>query len=313
MPESTSSGLIYCGVPVDRCDSRRDEPTWADECRADPGATVVALWRDRCLLVGDLVQAGWSVHTGPDLVAAAGEVVVLGRGKTGPVFAADLSHLAETDALALAGAHRTADLRSVITTIDRDIAGTLGYAKGILHWHRNQRFCPTCGSATTSGAGGHRRRCAADDCGRLLFPRIEPAVIVLVETPGPRPRVLLARHRNGRADDWSTLAGFVEIGESLEDTVHRELREETGIEVRDVRYQASQAWPFPSGLMLGFRATCVESSVDDVRVDPAELAEARWFTPADLRSMIDRHVAAGTHRIDSIERHLVDGWLDEVG
>jgi NAD+ diphosphatase len=177
----------------------------------------------------------------------------------------------------------------------------------LLHWHRQQRYCGTCGAVAVAGGGGHVRTCSGAECGRLLFPRIEPAIIVLVEAPGSPERCLLARHAGAAEDSYSTLAGFVEVGESLEDAVRREMAEEAGITVADVTYQGSQAWPFPAGLMVGFRATATS---DEVRVDGVELLEARWFTREDLRE----RVAAGRRlgRVDSIDHRLLNDWLAEA-
>jgi NAD+ diphosphatase len=149
------------------------------------------------------------------------------------------------------------------------------------------------------------RRCSGEGCGRLLFPRIEPAVIVLVESAGTPPACLLARHAG--AADWAyaTLAGFVEIGECLEDAVRREVAEESGVQVGAVSYQASQAWPFPAGLMVGFRAAAV---TDAITVDRAEVEEARWFTRGELAEHLSR---CPPDTGDSIESFLVGTWLRE--
>ena len=155
-----------------------------------------------------------------------------------------------------------------------------------------------------AGGGGHVRTCTGGECGRLLFPRIEPAIIVLIEAPGAPERCLLARHAGAPEGSYSTLAGFVEVGETLEDAVRREMAEEAGVTVTDVTYQGSQAWPFPAGLMVGFRATAAS---EEVRVDGVELLEARWFTRAELRE----RVAAGRRlgRVDSIDHRLLGDWL----
>lgn len=165
-------------------------------------------------------------------------------------------------------------------------------------------------AATAPRHGGHLRICAAGECGRLLFPRIEPAVIVLVEAPaavGEQDRCLLARHRGAAPDGYSTLAGFVEIGESLEDAVHRELAEEAGVLVDNVSYQASQAWPFPAGLMVGFRARAVSAAI---AVDRDEIEEARWFTRPELADLLVRHRQRKPRAAeDSIESYLLESWL----
>jgi NAD+ diphosphatase len=281
----TNVTLPYTGLALDR--GRRDDATWLAEARGR--GRVLAFWRDRCL-VGD----GRPVSlTGTDR-----EAVFLGADAT-EVFAVDLSDLDETEALRAAGADDAVDIRALFPDLDPQEAATLAYGRGMLHWSRNQRFCGACGGPTGTRQAGHVRVCR--DCGKLLFPRIEPAVIVLVEAPG-RERCLLARHRGAAEGAYSTLAGFLEIGESLEDAVHRELLEEAGVRVRDVAYQASQAWPFPSGLMVGFRAV---AETEDVTVDHDELVEARWFTRDEVRAL-------GDGRRDSIESYLVGTWLAEA-
>lgn len=247
---------------------------------------MLAFWRDRCLVAGG---APVGVRA-PDRAA-----VFLGTGPE-PVFAVDLSELDEDAALHAAGAEAAVDIRGLFTGLDAQESATLAYARGMLHWTRNQRFCGACGAATEPEQAGHVLRCQG--CRKMHFPRIEPAVIMLVEDP-ERRRCLLARHRG--ATSYSTLAGFLEIGESLEDAVRRELAEEAGVRVRDVVYQASQAWPFPSGLMVGFRAL---AETDAFAVDHDELDEARWFTRAEVRAL-------GDGRPDSIESYLVGTWLGD--
>jgi len=283
----TNVTLPYNGLSLDRAGAHRGDDRWLADRRA--GARVLAFRHDRCLVSGDVPV---------EVAAADRELVFLGLdGDTG-VFATDLSDVDEPDALRLAGADAAVDIRTLFRALDPQRSATLAYARGMLHWARNQRFCGACGAVTESRNAGHIRKCTA--CGKLWFPRIEPAVIMLVEAPDRR-RCLLGRHRGAAEGAYSTLAGFVEIGESLEEAVRRELVEEAGVPVSDVRYQASQAWPFPSGMMIGFRAVALS---DDVAVDEDELIEARWFTPDEVRALGDR-------RPDSIESHLVETWLDE--
>ncbi len=239
----------------------------------------------------------------------AGELVLLGLNGAAAAFAVDLSALDEERALALAGAAGTRDVRRLVGGLDPPRAALLAHARGILHWHRNQHFCGACGGATVSRDGGHLRVCAGPGgCGKLLFPRIEPGIIVLVEAPGTPARCLLGRHRGAPAGAYSTLAGFVEVGESLEDAVHREVAEEAGVRLERVVYQASQPWPFPAGLMIGFRA---RAASEGVAVDRDELEEARWFTRAEVRELTSRPGEPRLFNPDSIERFLVDAWLRE--
>lgn len=287
---STEVTLPYNGLTLDRAGYRRADPEWIEQACAHGHA--VAFWRDRCL-----VRAGAPVVMP---ASAARESVFLGMDGAAGVFATDLSEMDEAEAVRAAEADATADIRRLFPTLAGAEAAILSYARGILHWNRNQRFCGACGSPTSRRDAGHLRVC--DGCGKLLFPRIEPAVIVLVEAPDPPARCLLARHRGAGPDAFSTLAGFVEIGESLEGAVRRELAEEAGVRVREVRYQASQSWPFPAGLMIGFRAV---ASTDSVAVDRNELAEARWFT----RDEVVARLATGENRVDSIEHFLVTSWV----
>ncbi|GAA3050782.1 NAD(+) diphosphatase [Actinokineospora globicatena] len=280
VPNPPVGVLPYSGMALDRAGARRTDAAWLDTLR--PHGHALAFWRDRCL-----VRDGRPVRT-----AATDDAVFLGLdGDTG-LFARDLSEMDEEAALAAAGADTAADIRGLFADLGPEDATRLAYARGLLHWRRNQRFCGACGSAAVDSHAGHVRKCSG--CGKLLFPRIEPAVIVLVEH---EDRCLLGRHRGARG--FSTLAGFVEIGESLEDAVRREVAEESGVAVGAVEYLASQAWPFPSGLMLGFRAEAVSP---DIAVDRDELEEARWFTRAEVAALGDR-------RPDSVESFLVDRWL----
>jgi NAD+ diphosphatase len=300
-----SSTMPYSGLILDRASGQRSDPAWIAALRVSAQTRVIPLWRDHCLVRTEspvVVRA----EAATEILAAAGDPVLLGLDDDGAVFAADLSALEQAHAIRLAGADVVSDVRELVTNLSAAQASTLAYARGILHWHRNQRFCGACGGPTAPSDGGHLRVCGG--CGKLLFPRIEPAVIVLVELPERPRRCLLGRHRGAGAESYSTLAGFVEIGENLEDAIRREVAEEAGVTVGEVSYQGSQAWPFPSGLMVGFRATAVSDTID---VDGVELLDARWFTTADLRARMAASGAAGLFRVDSIGRILVEGWLSD--
>lgn len=169
-------------------------------------------------------------------------------------------------------------------------------------WHRMEPHCPRCGGASLVVAGGSARFCP--HCRRELFPRTDPAVIVAVVDVDDR--LLLGHQGVWPAGRFSVLAGFVEVGESLEQAVHREVYEEAGIRLSHVTYVASQPWPFPRSIMLGFRAT---ATTTDIVVDGREIVEARWFTRAELRSAVaDRSV--GLPGQASIAHRLVSGWLE---
>jgi NAD+ diphosphatase len=307
--------MPYSGCPLDRASGRRADSAWIAGLLGDgAGARLIPVWRDHCLVSGD--------PPAPVLAAAASrramlcelsEPVFLGLDGAAGVFAVDLSALSQTDAIAAAGAEQVLDVRRLAGSISAADAAVLGYARGLLYWHRHQRFCGTCGATTRAGAGGHLRVCGREDCAQEHYPRIAPAVIMLVESPvtsqqASPGRCLLARHRGSAPDSYSTLAGFVEVGESLEDAVRREVAEETGVPVGKVNYVASQAWPFPAGLMAGFRAQALATTIHP---DGDEILEARWFTRAELAE----REAAGRPlgRPDSIDRHLLRSWLTDAG
>ena len=162
-----------------------------------------------------------------------------------------------------------------------------------LEWFRTHQFCGRCGMPTTRRADHQAMSCTV--CGHLHFPRVAPAVIVLIE----RGRaMLLGRSPRFAEGVYSTLAGFVEPGESIEDTIHREIREEVGVEVTDLRYFGSQPWPFPHSLMIGFTARWANG---DIRIDGVEIEDARWFTPESLPPRLPYRL--------SIARRLVDDFL----
>jgi len=178
-----------------------------------------------------------------------------------------------------------------------DLRWTLaGRAVQLIEWDRTHRFCGRCATPTEPSDGERSRRCPS--CGLLAFPRLAPAVITLIERDG---EALLARGRNFPIPMYSCIAGFVEPGETLEEAVHREVREEVGVELAEVRYVASQPWPFPHSLMIGFEATW---AAGDIVIDETEILDANWYTPDDL-PMIPPAM--------SIARTLIDRWLDRSG
>jgi NAD+ diphosphatase len=290
----------YAGLGLDRGGDRRGDPAWIAGLAADPRALVRPLWRDQCLVTGDPPVP----VTAPAASFDPAELVFLGLHGDVPDFAADLSGLPLEEALRRVGADGTADIRALFTGMTAGEAAAFGYARGLLLWHRRQRYCGCCGSPAAPSAAGHLRTCTNPECGTLLFPRIEPAVITLVETAAPPRRCLLARHRASKVGGYSMLAGFVEVGESLEDAVRREVREETGVTVGAVTYFGSQPWPFPAGLMVGFRATAAGEAI---AVDGEEIAEARWFTRPELRDYAEATGRLG--RPDSIDRVMLTTWL----
>jgi len=303
------TALAYSGGTIDRASNLRTDPAWVDATLAAAGTRVIPVWQDRCIVSGDpAVPVILPASGAGAILEASVETVFLGLDDGAGLFAAELSPLEGSRAVELAGGERALDVRAFVSVLAPPEAALLGYARGLLYWHRHQQYCGTCGSRTSSGHGGHLRSCQDEGCARLHFPRVEPAVIMLVESAEPPRRCLLARHRGSAPDGFSTLAGFVGVSESLEDAVRREVAEETGVLVGTVTYQGSQGWPFPSGLMVGFRATAVTEAVT---ADGEEVLEARWFTRGQLTELAAARGRLG--REDSIGRYLLHSWLEETG
>ena len=317
---------FYSHPGFERAGLRRRDTSWIVERFADPGSLFVPVWRNRNLVIeldgGEpravvLPSTGITGIIGQSIAVeerlANGEVVFLGIIEERAHFALDLSpaeaplEMLHSPVLAASGieaaALRFADLRQIAPRIDRREGALLALARAMMFWHARHRYCGLCGSPTRSEEAGHMRRCTNPGCDTMHFPRTDPAVIMLV-TDGDR--ALLGRNKNFPLPGmYSTLAGFVEPGESLEDAVAREVREETGIEVSAVHYHSSQPWPFPANIMLGFVA---EARSTEITIDYGELEDARWFAGDWLSSHVDDD-SFRLPRLDSIARRLIEDWL----
>jgi len=199
---------------------------------------------------------------------------------------------------------RRMGLRAAGLQLEPKQAALFAYAKGLAHWQRETRFCPYCSAPLLLVAAGHRAECTNAECARLQFPRVDAAVIMLVEHDGA---CLLGRQAGWPPGRWSTLAGFVEPGEALEDAVRREVAEESGVLVEHVRYHSSQPWPLPASLMVGFMATAASRNI---AMRDLELEAARWFTPQEIADGIadGSFVPSGAM---SISHHLLADWLQQ--
>jgi len=221
-----------------------------------------------------------------------------------PIFSRYLGRYAETDCYVASlgdlplppeGMHFR-DLRSLYGVFDDDIFSLAGRAIQIVHWHREHRFCGRCASAMIDRRTELARKCP--NCNLISYPRLSPAVIMSVIRDD---HILLARAPRFPAGMYSTLAGFVEPGETLEEAVCREVFEEVALTVDNVRYVASQPWPFPHSLMIGFTATYRSG---EIRIDSKELEDAQWFSPATLPLLPSKI---------SISRLLIDNFLEKEG
>jgi NAD+ diphosphatase len=273
------------------------------------GAEFIAVWHGQNLF-------GQSGQGEPVLVPASKAQhlptpIFLGLRSDGiGLFAVNVADAETHDAALLAiglddGAAAFVQLREFTGTLSAHERSALLYSRALLHWHDTQRFCSRCGSPTVATEAGHVMICSNPECKHQFFPRSDPATIMLVHRPG---FCLLGRQPSWPEDIYSTLAGFVEAGESAEQAVVREVKEESGIEIRNLRYFSTQPWPFPQSLMLGFFAEAVTTDI----VVGSELADVRWFSVEEARNVLARLSARFPH-LDTIARKLIRTWLEEQG
>ncbi len=292
---------IFAGPYLDRAAHLREDPSWFAAALADERSRVIPVWNSRNLIAeGETPRAVYiELSDVPPERRNSDDLIWLGRFSDTNYFTYDIESI-EPPA-AQPGA-RFEDLRLVAAVLPIDDAGLLGYARALVSWRRRHRFCGTCGAKTVPAKSGHVLVCSDPSCRHEQFPRIDPAIIVLVSDG---ERALLGRQASWPLGRYSTIAGFVEPGESLEDAVAREVFEETGIEVDRIEYHSSQPWPFPASLMLGFTAHAVST---EVHLRDKELEDARWFTRADLAS--DGAIVPPRQ---SISFRLIEHWFDGGG
>lgn len=288
---------VFAGAFVNRADERRKDPDWIRNAAASSDSRFVPVWGEKCLVSGEPPQAVMLERQQvADRIPDSTELIFLGLFRDRPAFAFAIDSDEEPPFSALGEYH---DLRFLGTVLSADEANLAAHARALVIWHRTQLYCGICGAVARPEAGGNSRLCSNPACGRSLFPRVDPAIIVLVANG---ERCLLGRQPSWPEARYSTIAGFVEPGESLEDAVRREVYEETNVHVGQVHYHSSQPWPFPSSLMLGFFA---EANSETIVLNDGELEDARWFSREELRS--------GFPKLPfkvSIARRLVDHWLD---
>lgn len=282
----------FAAAALDRCVERRELHEELSVALRSPDSAWLFLRDDGA---APLTAAGdLAFVPGDRLPEAPEDWLFLGRQGDRTLFAAPT---ADADAVP-----RWIDLRSAATQLDAGQSGVLAYARALCAWRARHRHCGSCGARNAAEAGGHRLRCP--HCDSVSFPRTDPAIIVAVRHG---ERCLLGRQPGWPAGRYSTLAGFVEPGETLEAAVAREVREEAGVAVEDCRYLGSQPWPFPASLMLGFeaRATSAAIALGD------ELEDARWFDPDELLREQGEGRFALPSRL-SISHWLIARWFRDV-
>ena len=286
---------VFAGAFVDRSGERRKDSDWLAEASASAEARFVPVWGRRCLVGGEPPHALLLDRAQANAFVDEDKLIFLGLFRNQPAFAIAIDGEQEQPFTEFG---QFEGLRFLGTKLPLDEANLAAHARALVLWHASQLYCGICGSESAPSAGGNSRRCLNEDCGHEIFPRTDPAVIVLV-TDGDC--CLLGRQPGWPEGRYSTIAGFVEPGESLEDAVRREVYEEANVRVRAVHYHSSQPWPFPSSLMLGFIA---DAATTEIKLNDGELEDARWFSREELKSDFPKL----PFRI-SIARRLVDHWV----
>jgi NAD+ diphosphatase len=295
---------VYSSSPLDRIGTRREDATWIAERLEDPDTLFVPVWRSRNLVHGLDEGAPEAVYISGAAAAAlrmaGGPWVFLGLLEERAVFGIDISKADDPVPLLPDALGKFVDLRAVGWGVAKPEASILAHARGLLHWRSRHRFCGVCGAPCDVKSAGHMMQCTA--CEAQHFPRTDPAVIMLVTRDD---RALLGHsQRFPRANMYSTLAGFVEPGETLEEAVRREVFEESGIRAGAVHYHSSQPWPFPGNVMLGFYA---EGLSEEITIDTEEMLDVRWFSRAEISDPEPHGFLLP--RADSIARRLIEDWM----
>jgi NAD+ diphosphatase len=292
----------FSGPYLDRVAHLRKDAAFVAQSLRNPATRIVPVHKSRNLVRRG--PTGWSaafIDGDIELTGIGGEsgYVLLGLFEGVAYFAAEIEDPAVLPAAVLPPDARFEDLRMIGGQMPGQEAGVLAYARGMSYWRHRHRHCGVCGAPNESANAGHVMRCTNPDCATDHFPRVDPAIIVLVSDG---ERALLGRQASWPQGRYSTIAGFVEPGESLEDAVAREVLEETGVHVLEAEYHSSQPWPFPASLMVGFSATAAATEVP--RADE-ELEDVRWFSRDDIAAGM-----AGLPPSQSVSYRLIEDWYD---
>lgn len=297
----------FTSVRLNREVEFRDNASWVRETLKKPDTRLVPLWRSRSLLErradGTIaVYLSPSELTEPDHIQPP---TLLGNDGEREYFAVSVTDKQRDQILASYPEARFSDLRRASIDMAAKHAGILAYAKALHYWQHRHAFCGVCGTPNLLRSAGHRMKCGNDECARESFPRIDPAIIVLVTH---KDACLLGRNSKWPPNHFSTLAGFVEPGESLEDAVVREVYEEVQVQLEDIRYVSSQPWPFPASAMCGFYAEAVDRSCGSSE----EVEETRWFTVESLTSAVRKNEVRLSAPVSIAFRLLAD-WFRTNG
>ncbi len=278
----------------------RNQQNQLQHAKLQPDARILAIYQHK-VWVENLPSAPQLINCPADFQPADEQLTFLGLDGQQPYFSFCLSDAQANKLLESHPNSTFTELKPIAPLLPAGDAELAALACFSSHWHQRHQFCGVCASPTTISDSGHQRQCSNDECDERYFPSMDPAVIMLV-TKGDQ--CLLGRSSRWPDNMYSTLAGFVEPGETAEQAVAREVDEEVGIQVENVIYQDSQSWLFPYSLMLGFRATASHSQIN---YNPAEIEDARWFTRQQiLAGEVDLPNPA------AISYQLITAWLNEA-
>ena len=302
----------FAGNPLDRADGLRRNEAAIEAAANHPDTRYLALWNLHVLVEAatseqsPAIQLSWLSQPQIERLQISRLPVLLGLRGDIAHFAIDVSQLDDpTHELGLDGNYRFEDCRVAAMALPAQQSGIVAQSRAQLDWHRRHQFCSVCGNATSQQKGGHVRRCA--DCKSEHFPRTDPVAIMLIDD-GECCLLGQSAGRLARTGMYSALAGFIDQGESIEEAVRREVAEEAGIRVGEVRYHSSQPWPFPSSLMIGCHGKATSTQI---HIDSAEMADVRWFPRDKVRAAM----AAGGAELKvpgpiAIAHHLIKAWVN---
>jgi NAD+ diphosphatase len=298
---------VFAGNPLDRSDAQRRDQQWLDAQATNPQSRFLPLWQLNVLIRSKSeTRLGWLSPTEIKRLEIDVPPIFLGLLEGVAHFAIDVSQLGDPPReLNLDEACRFEEARTAATHLSLAEAGILAQSRAQIDWHRRHQFCGVCGQRTVQGRGGHVRQCPA--CKAEHFPRTDPVAIMVV-SDGDRCLLGQSRGRLSRTGTYSALAGFIDQGESIEEAVRREVKEEAGIEVGEVRYHSSQPWPFPSSLMIGCHGIALTT---EIHMDDGEMTDVRWFSRDEVLSALkgenpDLRVPAPI----AIAHHLIKAWAE---
>lgn len=302
---ANSARNFYTASPVDRLAEKRTDTAWVEEQLVSDTSRFLPVWQGKNLLsTKDLPTPlgfnyndylSWDDKEAPILLGAVDGLIYFGVA---------LNTVSDGFDELVLGEGEWQEMRYQSLIIPEADSSLAIISKALVHWHKQHKYCGACGYETSSQQAGYMRLCSNDSCAQKHFPRTDPAIIVLVYTS---EKCLLARQPSWDKGRYSTLAGFVEPGESLEDAVVREVHEESNIKVGRVFYQSSQPWPYPSSLMVGYLA---EAESTDIQLLDMELEHAAWFSKAEMVDSIRKGTLNLPPQV-TISYNLIETWFDQ--